>query len=260
MNGFPGRVLLAAGILLGEWPPAAAQEVEPPRRPEDTLTVIYSLRVDLEMEIHFLGMEMEQYLRLDARRGQLASTLETLYQDLNRLLQEPGEEGEETAGKEAEIGAAEQEEIDVRRSLRDSRRHIRIGRERIAFLRDRIRAFQDQLPAPTESLTGTWEITYMPSGEKGYFRIEQDGTLLGGEYILAGGWSGSLQGTFVNGKVFLQRIDSRLGRSSEVQGFLASDGQSIKGSWQNFDLSGPGPSSGSWVAVRREARPEAAVP
>jgi hypothetical protein len=205
------------------------------------------------METHLLGVEMEQYLRLEDRRVQLANRLETLYGELNELMQDPdATPEEELAAKEAEIGAAEHEEADVRRRLRDARLRIRNGRERIEFLQSRLESFEDAMPEATESLTGNWAVTYMPSGDKGYFRIEQNGTLLGGEYVLEGGWQGSLQGTFVGGKVFLQRIDSRLGRSSTVEGYLSSDGRTIKGSWQNFDLTGPGPSSGAWTATKEE--------
>jgi hypothetical protein len=233
--------------------PTPAQDVSPPRKPEDTLTVIYGLQIDLELETHLIGLEMGEYLRLEESRLRLADRIETMYDELNMLMQNPNDTpGAELAAKEAEIGAAVQRETDVRRRLRDARLRILKGRERIAFLQTRLESFKDKLPRAIESLTGNWEVTYMPSGDKGYFRIEQNGTLLGGEYVLEGGWRGSLQGTFVNGKIFLQRIDSRLGRSSTIEGFLSSDGETIKGSWQNFDLSGPGPSSGSWTATKQD--------
>jgi hypothetical protein len=255
MRRNPLRAVNAVAVLLapGGLVPLHAQEVQSPRKPQDILTVIYTLRVNLEMETRLLGVEMEQYLRLEDRRLQLALRLETLYDELNQLMQEPdATPEEELAAKESEIGAAEHEETDVRLRLRDARLRIRKGRERIKFLQARLESFEDAMPQATESLTGSWEVTYMPSGDKGFFRIEQNGTLLGGEYVLEGGWKGSLQGTFVSGKVFLQRIDSRLGRSSTIEGYLSSDGKTIKGSWQNFDLTGPGPSSGAWTATKQE--------
>ena len=103
-----------------------------------------------------------------------------------------------------------------------------------------------------ESLTGSWDITYMPSGDKGVFTLRQSGTLLVGEYVLEGGWRGSLQGTIVSGKVLLHRIDSKLGHSQDLEGTLSTEGRAIRGNWQNFILSGGQPASGNWVAQKRE--------
>lgn len=245
-------------LILSGWADLSAQNVKSPRKPQDTLAVIHTLKVSLEMETHLLGIEMAQYMRLEEKRIRLGRSLEILYEDLNRLLQDPEDlPPEEIAAKESEVSGIEQGEIDVRRSLRESRQRIRRGRERIKFLRGRMETFRVSLPPSRESLTGTWEVVYLPTGDRGIFQIEQDGTLLGGKYGLEGGWTGSLQGTFVNGKVFLERIDSKLGRSSEIRGYISSDGKSIKGSWQNFDLSGPGPSTGAWSATKREPSSEA---
>ncbi len=103
-------------------------------------------------------------------------------------------------------------------------------------------------------------MTYTPSGDKGVFTLRQSGTLLAGEYSLEGGWRGSLQGTFVDGKVHLSRIDAKLGRSSDLEGTVSPDGRTIRGNWTNFILSGGEPVTGSWVARKRQERQDSGTP
>ena len=57
-------------------------------------------------------------------------------------------------------------------------------------------------------------------------------------------------------QVLLHRIDSKLGRSSDLEGTLAPDGRTIRGTWQNFILSGGQPVSGQWVARKRQEKSE----
>ena len=86
--------------------------------------------------------------------------------------------------------------------------------------------------------------------QNGAFNLIQTGTLISGTYRLAGGWSGSLQGTLVNRKVYLVRIDSKLGRSMEFEGALSPDGETIRGVWLNYDLGSAGGAEGQWSATR----------
>ena len=93
----------------------------------------------------------------------------------------------------------------------------------------------------------------LPKEQHGTFNLIQTGTLVSGTYSLAGGWSGSLQGTLVNRKVYLVRIDSKLGRSMEFEGGLSPDGDRIQGVWLNYDLGGQAGAEGQWKATRSES-------
>ena len=118
------------------------------------------------------------------------------------------------------------------------------------ILQDRISRLRTTLPSDTESLTGTWNVSYLPSGDSGVFTLRQAGTLVIGEYALEGGWKGSFKGTFVDGKVLLHRIDSKLGRMMEFEGYLSADGKQIRGTWLNYDLAGSEGSTGHSVTWR----------
>jgi len=129
--------------------------------------------------------------------------------------------------------------------LVDHLRRAELLEERITDLRDRDR----EAAGP---LAGRWEVVMLPNERRGVFALTQTGTLVSGTYQLEGGWTGSLQGTLVNRKVFLVRIDSRLGRTMEYEGRLSDDGTVIRGSWLDYELAAGGASEGQWTATRVE--------
>lgn len=114
----------------------------------------------------------------------------------------------------------------------------------------RVADLRTRLPLQDEVLTGVWDVTWMPAGIQGTFYLDQSGTLVTGQYRLGSWGSGSLQGTFVNGKLFLQRIDSERGRDAEIEGVLDPDGTRIRGTWQGYELVQGGIPQGQWVARR----------
>ena len=51
--------------------------------------------------------------------------------------------------------------------------------------------------------------------------------------------------------MFLVRIDSKLGRMMEFEGYLSRDDQRIRGSWLNYEMAGVEGGAGQWTAERR---------
>lgn len=245
--------LVVAGIGIGHRP-GAAQDL---KRPEEQLAAIYSLKVQLDIEQRRLDEALQRYGEHVRSRQQARERLERLYGDLDAMVSGQAEsEPGRIRQREEEILKAEQEMEGIAHTGHTIRAEIKDAHTRLEVLSDRIARLRRTLPSDTESLTGTWEVTYLPSGDRGVFTLRQSGTLLVGEYTLEGGWKGSLQGTFVDGKLLLHRIDSKLGRSSDLEGTLAPDGRTIRGTWQNFILSGGQAVNGSWVARKRAERPE----
>jgi hypothetical protein len=121
--------------------------------------------------------------------------------------------------------------------------------ERDALAR-RVADLKTRLPLQAEVLTGVWDVTWMPAGVQGTFYLDQSGTLVTGQYRLGSYGSGSLQGTFVNGKLFLQRIDAERGRDAEIEGVLDPDGSRIRGTWQGYEMVQGGIPQGQWVGKR----------
>ncbi len=227
------------------------------KRPEEQLAAIYSLKVQLEIEQHRLDDALQRYNEQARAREEARGRLNRLYDDLDAMVQ--GRSDADRAlmqSREDEIAQVERVVEGLTQETRQIRAEIRDAHARIELLDERIGRLRKTLPSDAESLTGTWDVSYLPSGDKGVFSLRQSGTLLIGEYTLEGGWKGSLQGTFVGGKVLLHRIDSKLGRSSDLEGTLAPDGRTIRGTWQNFILSGGQPTSGQWVARKRQEKGE----
>lgn len=229
---------------------AASQDL---KRPEEQLAAIYALKVQLEIEQKQLDDALLQYGQLAEAREDARARVRRLYGELDDMVQgKQDAKLEEITAREVEVARAEQEVEVTTRQARDLRGRMREWHERIDLLQDRLGKLRKALPSDSESLTGTWEITYLPSGDKGTLSLRQSGTILVGEYSLEGGWQGSLQGTIVNSKILLHRIDSKLGQSQNLEGQLAPDGKTIRGTWQNFILSGGAPTSGNWVAQKQE--------
>ncbi len=259
LAGLRGGALPAAvalvGLAVGGFGPAAAQDL---KRPEEQLAAIYSLRVQLEIEQRRLDEALQTYNDRAAARDTAAARASRLNRELDDMIAgQVAAERDEVMAKEEEVQKTEQEYEALIRATRDIRSQISDAHVRIVLLSDRIARLRKTLPSDNESLTGAWDVVYLPSDDKGIFTLRQSGTLLVGEYSLEGGWRGSLQGTFVDNKVLLHRIDSKLGRSSDLEGTVAADGKTIRGTWQNYILSGGQPTSGSWVAKKRAERAEA---
>ena len=245
---------LVAGILPRPYELSRAQDL---KRPEEQLAAIYSLKVQLEIEQRRLDDALQRYNEKARTREEARGRLARLYDDLDAMVQ--GRSDADAAlmrDREEEIQKVEQQVEVLTQETRRIRADIKDAHERIDLLGERIGKLRKTLPSDNESLTGAWDVSYLPSGDKGVFSLRQSGTLLVGEYTLEGGWKGSLQGTFVDGKVLLHRIDSKLGRSSDLEGSIAPDGRTIRGTWQSFILSGGQPTSGQWVARKRQEKAE----
>jgi hypothetical protein len=200
----------------------------------------------LAVELDKLSEEMERRERLF---GSLARRLEEI-----RVLVEAARgvpSGEQFDQKEAEVRALEAELASSSQRIRALRDSVRAREEQLRAGEDRLVELRAQLPEPSESLSGLWDVTLAPGGSRAVFALRQSGTLVSGEYLQDGGHHGSLQGTLVDGKVFLSRIDSRVGRSMELEGVVNRDGTLIRGTWQSLDVSGGRPGSGAWQARRR---------
>ncbi|HEV8375916.1 MAG TPA: hypothetical protein VGR38_06725, partial [Candidatus Polarisedimenticolia bacterium] len=104
---------------------------------------------------------------------------------------------------------------------------------------------------------GVWDIVYLPSNDKAVFTLRQTGVIVEGEYQHEGGYRGSLQGTLINNKLVLHRIDSKLGAISDLEGQVTSDLKSVKGSWMTRIIADGAPVTGSWSGKKREPRKRA---
>lgn len=247
------RTLLAASIMAGLFGLAAPSAAQDLKRPEEQLAAIYALRIQLEVEQKQFDDDLQRYADVAPAREETRARVRRLSEELDAMVLGKSEATvEELEKREGELARAERDLDLLVDEARDLRRRIKAGADRIGLLQDRLARLTKSLPSDTDSLTGVWDITYLPSNDKGVFTLRQSGTLLVGEYALEGGWRGSLQGTIVNGKLLLHRIDSKLGQSQDLEGNLSPEGRTLRGRWQNLVLSGGTITSGNWVAQKRD--------
>jgi len=130
----------------------------------------------------------------------------------------------------------------------------RLALERVAILRRRVGDLEREASSTgtrhEDPISGDWHIRVDPGAQEGDLHLSLEGTLLGGSYSLEGAMTGSVRGTYVGDRLRFDRIDSRLGFSAVFYGRLLPDG-TVAGTWEATDLSGGGPSSGTWSAVRK---------
>jgi hypothetical protein len=205
----------------------------------------------MEVEQALLSEDLQKMRTLSSERTQVELQIRTLYRTMAAIL---GSSGEEDV-VQAEMIFRQIEGVEANRRLIFAAQRTLVGRiidrkRRLELMDEQLGAVAGWEAAESGPLTGAWQVVMMPKEQNGSFNLIQTGTLISGTYSLAGGWTGSLQGTLVNRKVYLVRIDSKLGRSMEFEGTLSGDGDTISGVWLNYDLGAQGGAQGQWTATR----------
>ena len=248
MTGVRRLAACSALATCGLWlAPVSATDVPPPPSPTAA-----ALLGEVQVERALLDEDLGRYRALGRTRAPGLSRLTELYAALDRTVAstEPGARERAEALLE-QLQAAEAEGEYLRATERDLAERILLRIRRIALLEQQIAAIDTGAEPETGALTGVWDVVLLPFSQRGSFSLRQSGALASGTYELDGGFRGSLQGTLVNRKVFLVRVDSKLGRSMELEGYLSTDGRTIRGNWLNYELAGAQGGTGQWSATRR---------
>lgn len=245
--------LLVAGVVLS----AGVRGLLAQTAPMDSdakAAAVTAIAASLDVERDILRGQQELYRQAAADRDAASRKLSMLLADLDAIVQGTGPvSSETTAAKEKEIAEAESRRSAAIERCREVLGRIFAAQERVTGLEKKLTSLRGgEQRLAKENVSGSWQVLYLPGNNRGVFALRQSGTILQGVYQLDGGWKGSLQGTFIDGKVYLQRIDSKLGRSSELDGYLSADGGSIRGTWRNYNLTDGATSAGSWTASRQE--------
>lgn len=250
----PRRTAVLAVLAAGLWP-VAAQEPAPP--PPDIAAIedpaIATMTALLVVERTLLAEALERHHALALERPGALSRLAQLRTELDAELAKDAEANPERLDELAAVVGQAGADLDQRLAVElESVRRIAGHVRRVALLERQLDVLEGGRAAEeTGVLSGTWDLVLLPLDQKGSCVLEQSGAVVTGTYRLQGGFSGSLQGTLVNRKVYLVRIDSRLGKIMELEGFASADGRTISGTWLNYELAGAAGSTGHWAATRR---------
>ena len=250
----------ALGLLAAAWIGAFAVGVAPAQE-EDLVAAsgvdaIVAVTASLEIELTLLDEDTQRYDQLSGRRARAMARLDELYRSLDQAIRAgDGSGANDVTRLMDQIELAEEERVGLLIAERVLVDRISERRRKIVLFEERLQVLRHQAQQSGGVLSGVWDVSLLPGGQRGQFRIRQSGTLLSGTYTLDGGWTGSLQGTLVNRKVYLVRIDSRLGKMMELEGNLSSDREAIRGTWLNYELAGQQGGTGQWAASRRKSAP-----
>ena len=165
--------------------------------------------------------------------------------------QREGESVESLRLRDTDLRKAETEFLAALLESQQQRSSILENRSMIAAIDLEVQRLATESGGAEAPLTGSWQITVEP-GQEGVVYLQQLGTLVSGTYSLSGGFSGSFRGTFVAGKVRLERIDSQYGFAAIFYGRLVGRGRNarLQGNWEATQLASGLPTLGTWSATR----------
>ena len=240
---------LAAALVL---PGGAYRAQEDAPRAATAPGAAAALEAAVTVEKTLLQEDLARFEKASAERTRSAARLEDLYAALDAaLLREDAQAVQAIDELFLQIDQGERERSALLAAERSLLERIRERMHRIDLLDQQVDDLEARAAEAAGPLTARWDVLLLPTGQRGSFVLLQAGTIVSGTYVLEGGWSGSLRGTLVNRKVYLERIDSKLGRSGEFEGYLSGDGTQIRGTWLRHDVAAEGGASGQWSATRR---------
>jgi hypothetical protein len=108
------------------------------------------------------------------------------------------------------------------------------------------------LPKGSDLLTGRWSLRIRPPERSGILELRRIGTVVSGTYRFEGEGAGSLRGTFSDGKLRLERIDSARGFDAVFEGQMKGD--ALEGTWMANELAAGKATRGEWSATRYRER------
>ncbi len=243
------RALRAA--LLGAASIALLASAAPPAPSKTGDPVLDVLVVSLDMEKKRAAEDAEEFERVSERAARAEADLTSAVARLTRLVRDANPD-------RATVDAAADtvEEARARVALQQEKRRLLAeslaerGR-RLAALREEIAKRRDGLRAPSDPVTGRWDVTINPGNRHGTMRLALDGTIVSGDYVLDGGFRGSVRGTYVGDRLAIDRIDSERGFDAKFYGRVtAGAARRIAGTWETTAIApATGPSAGTFSAV-----------
>ncbi len=244
MAGRGARAVLVAATALAMLASAAPS---PPRTGDPVLDVLV---ISLDMEKKRAAEDAEEFERGSERLVRAEAELSAAVGRLARLVRDGSAERTtlESAGDAVEEARARvQVQQDRRRVLVES---LAEHGRRSASLREEIAKRRDGVRVASDPVTGRWDVAINPGNRHGTLRLALDGTIVSGDYVLDGGFRGSVRGTFVGDRLALDRIDSERGFDAKFYGRVTGGAaRRIGGTWEATVIApATGPTAGTWSA------------
>ena len=251
--GGPGRSPWLAGVVAAA---VIAATLVPAGTARAAGSLVQVLRGQVGVQRQILQRAIRDLEQQQADLREAWSRVERLSADFLRA-QKDGESAESLRLRDDDLRQAEGDLLMRLFACQQLRGTIAAARDRLGTLEEELARLEGSGETEEDPLSGRWRLVMEPGGQKGEMALELNGTLLEGTYFLDGGWFGSLRGTFVAGKVRLERVDSQLGFMAVYYGELKPGRPSrLEGTWEGTHLSAGIPSGGTWIAERIEDESE----
>lgn len=216
-----------------------------------TSPLAVTLRQNLAVQLGIQEHEQEQMDRRLSMMTEAWSRVRRGTVDFRRAVNQ-GESVQSLRLRDDDIRLAESELLMHLIDSQNSRRALLASVDAAAKLDEEIGRIEGDLEPLSDPVSGLWDLAMEPGNLEGVMALNLDGTLIQGTYQLNGGWSGSLRGTLVAGKVRLERIDAQLGYVAVLYGHLRLEGSEtrLEGRWEATQLATGLPAAGTWVGVK----------
>ncbi len=219
-----------------------------------------NLRRDFQTEARLLEAEIDSYFDNREREQEALDELSRLSRQLDAILGDAHGSVADLFRFEGRVAAARERAVGLSEESAEIRRQLYEGMKRLSAMAGQLERLG---VGPTEGggVGGTWHVEASPNSVQGLMDLEQDGTLISGDYQLSNGTGGSVVGTFTGGRLELQLIDSQRGVVGSIRGDLDAESGEIYGTWQARELAAGRPTAGHWTARRlpEDAPEETAV-
>lgn len=206
------------------------------------------LSTELRVERSLLALDLLALKEERARTERARSAISEIYGRLDRALK----------GQSVALGTVETLAFELqsaRGAERNSADRISTQLERMQERLRRIALLEGEtggLPKSPDLLTGRWRLRIEPPERSGVLELRLVGTVVNGTYRLDGDGSGSLRGTFADGKLRLERIDSAGGFDAVFEGQMKNE--ALAGTWMANELAAGKATRGEWSATKDRER------
>jgi len=213
--------------------------------------IVQVLQHDLEIQRTLQDEELAQLQRVEVNFADALTRVRRGSADFLHA-QVEGETTESLRRRDEDIRLAEGQLFMDLLEMQQLRQSTIVRESLMAATRAELRRLTGGRDRDRDFISGVWEVVMEPGGHTGLMTLMLDGTLIQGTYDLHGGWTGSMRGTLVGGRVRMERIDSQMGFVAIFYGALRVEGDNIRleGKWEATQLATGMPSAGGWVATR----------
>ncbi|HEX2643136.1 MAG TPA: hypothetical protein VHU81_09100 [Thermoanaerobaculia bacterium] len=245
----PVRTLLLLALALAASSPVPGQTAvatAPAPAPEHR-----EVQVQLDMERKLLALDLVSYREARTRERSIRTEAQQTSDRMDQALQGSSLalgaleklHDELVADQAAAVIASQRVELQLQR-LEDRLR-------RIAFLEGEAGG-----RTAADPVSGRWQVQILPQNATAVFDLRLDGTVVAGQYRIAGGTSGSFRGTYSSNRLRLERIDARGGFDATFEGTVDPAARRIRGTWTTNELASGQPTRGDWSGVRTGDTPD----